>query len=464
MRDLSVQVDTHLRFDPHAYDGKDWETILGHLVLAGAVVDPDDENAEPITLLGMDSDGRLTMPRGFALKLKNGMASAGFNVVWDDRRVSQIPVPRSARLELRPYQRKALGRLMAAQQGIYEAPPGSGKTVTGSYLIDAVGQRSLVIVDKINIVTQWREEYEMVTGREAGQIGDGVRDERYVTMTTRQGLWAMREELDESEWWKQWGLVLLDECHGISSLTTRELIQRFPAFYRIGLSATPDRADYLTHVSRSIIGEIVCRTSYAELEKAGVLVMPRIVAVKTPFEYPWKARLNANSQWQSMLKALKEDSARNKLFAELAGKQRGHTCIVITDHKKHAYDLAGYAAAAGWPDDRILMLTGDQNDAERTRVKDEGAKGDCIIFSTIGQEALNIPRLSRLFLVFPTKQDYSIRQIAGRVMRTHETKVEAPIVFDFYDWKVGVLTKHFGQRRGAYDRQGFNVSILDPSA
>lgn len=457
MSDVVVRVDTHLRLNPHEIP----EEALGYLVTGLSVVDPDDPEAEPIIMVGMDSDGLLTLPRGFALKLRDGLAKMGTRVLWDDRRtITSIQRP-VLRMTLRDYQVKGFNRMLAAQQGIYEAPPGSGKTVTASCLIGTIGMRSLVIVDKINIATQWREEYEAVTGARAGLIGDDVFDEQWVTITTRQGLWAQREMLDAHDWWSRWALVLLDECHNISSPTTREIIQRFAAFYRLGLSATPDRRDYLQLVSRSMIGEIVCRTSDDELEAAGVLVKPRVIAVKTPFFFPWKKRLNAQTQWQQMLKLLKEDHARNTVFAKLIGAQRGHACLIHTEHKGHAKDLAGYAMAAGWPAEKVMLLTGEQSDVERSRVRELAGDGDCVIVSTIGQEALNIPRLDRFFLVFPTKQDYAVRQMVGRIMRTHDTKDSAPIVFDFWDARVFVLNNQFTARRGVYDRRGLKISILD---
>ena len=455
---LDVTVDSHLRVPVEDLS----ENVRALIVGALTVQDPDDPDAIPITLYSGDSDGNIVMPRGFALKLKNGLRKMGIGVHWIDRRTT-APIdaaPIEPHIEQREYQSKAIFRMGRVQQGIYEAPPGAGKTVTTCSFIAGLGQRTLVIVDKINIVTQWRDEWMNVTGQIAGQIGDGVLDfERNFVVTTRQSLWAYREQFDDQRWWDQWGCVVLDECHAISSPTTREIIQRFRAKYRFGLSATPDRDSWLTMVSRSVIGEIFCRTTDDELEQAGVLVKPRVIVVKTPFTFPWIRRKDPKIQWAAMVKALKTDNARNSKIAKLFAAQIGRACLVHTDQKMHAYELAGYAQAAGWPADAVLMLTGDQSDAERTAVRTRAAEGNCIIFSTIGQEAMNIPRLDRFFLVWPSKKDYAIKQMIGRIMRTHAEK-DAPILFDFWDSEVGVLKDQFFKRRGVYDRLGLRVDFV----
>lgn len=471
--DLIVTVDNYLRFDPTPLP----ERAILALTSALTVTNPDDPD-DSIILWGRDTHGRFTAPRGFALKLRKGLAQMGINVVWDDQRIS-IPTSTISLLPFvqeRDYQQKAVERMLRIQQGIYEAPPGSGKTISSASFIAAAGQRTIVLVDKVNIATQWRERIYDATGFEAGFIGDGSWEERDITVALRQTLWARRSELDapgdykNDGWWASWGALMLDECHAISAETVRALMQKFPARYRIGLSATPDRHDWMTMASRSIIGEIFCRTTDRELEEAGVLVKPRVVAVRTPFVFDWKTigrdrngktyRVDPKRQWQSMLKLLKFDKNRNNLFGRLAAEQRGHTCLVHTDHKGHAHELAAYALAHGWPNDRVLIMTGDQDDAARSEVRAKAEEGDVIILSTIGQEALDIPRLDRFFLVFPTKNDAAVKQMVGRLKRTHESKSEPPIVIDFYDHGCRILAQQFAARRGSYDRDELPLTIV----
>jgi superfamily II DNA or RNA helicase len=461
---VKVHISNYLRIWPGDLPIEVCDVLRDALTVAN----PDDPNEPPLVLWGNDAEGYLCIPRGFAIKLRKGLNRFGFEPVWEDHRTL---VPAQMQFEIKPitprtYQALAIKRMLSCEQGIYEAPPGAGKTIAAAFFISEVQQRTLIIVDKINIASQWQTRIHDALGFEAGIIGDGQWDERDITITTRQSLWINRDRLRAEGWFDSWGAVIIDECHAISAPTVRAVMNDFSAWYRIGLSATPDRHQWLTLVSRSIIGEIFCKTTDEELEQAGVLVRPRIVAVKTPFEWRWrykderKRRIDPKRQWTAMLKDLKVDSGRNRVFMKIVQGCRGHACLVHTDHKQHAVELAAYALAAGWPDEAVMMLTGAEDNAERQRVIARAAEGDCVILSTIGQEAMDIPRLSRFFLVFPTKNDAMVRQMVGRLKRTHETKTEAPIVYDFYDHHVAPLAQQFAARRGAYDRDKLPLTIV----
>lgn len=458
---IPITIDTHLRFDDSVLDEN------AHRLLRRAldVRNPDDPD-EAIVMLKRDAQRRLVVPRGFAYKLRKGLIALGHEVVWDDRRVKvpmQHGIDFSARdFEPRPYQQKAIERMLLCEQGIYEAPPGSGKTVSAGHFIASAGQRTIVVVDRINIADQWATRMREIFGANElslGVIGDGKWTEGDITIAIRNSLWTAREQLDAHGWWAQFGAVILDECHAISAPSVREIFQRFPAHYRIGLSATPDRHNWMTVASRGIIGEIFCRTHDHELEAAGVLVKPKVVVVRTPFDFRWNKQNNPKREWQKMVKALKFDRARNTVIAKFFAEARGHACIVHTDQKTHAHELAAYALAHGWPRDRVRMLTGDETAEQRQAVVRDADAGDILIISTIGQEALDIPRLDRFFLVWPTKNPTPVRQMVGRVKRTHVDKAP-PVVFDFYDHNVKVLRDQFSRRRGTYDRDGLELVII----
>lgn len=458
MKPVTVHISNYLRIWP----GDLPLHVCDVLKAALTVSDPDNQNEPPLVLWSEDASGYICIPRGFAIKLRKGLARFGFEPVWDDHRTK---VPTDVAFQIkditpRSYQAKAIERMVQCEQGIYEAPPGAGKTIAAAFFISEIQQRTLIIVDKINIASQWQSRIEGALGYPCGIIGDGSWDEADITICTRQSLWMKHEELRARGFFDQWGAVIIDECHAISAPTVRSVMNEFSAHYRIGLSATPDRHEWLTLVSRSIIGEIFCKTMDEELEAAGVLVRPEIIAVKTLFEWNWDRKRDPKVQWTKMLKDLKVDKYRNSLFRKLIGGCRGHACLVHTDHKQHAVELAAHALAAGWPDEAVMMLTGAEDNEERQRVIARASEGDCVILSTIGQEAMDIPRLSRFFLVFPTKNAAMVKQMVGRLKRTHETKTEPPVVFDFYDDKVSILKNQFQARRGAYDRDKLKLTIL----
>lgn len=456
MTQVTITVDTHLRFDDSVLD----ERAMRLLRSALDVRNPENPEEE-ILLAKRDWQRRLVLPRGFAYKLHRGLTQFGYDVVWDDQRV-QVPVDLpllQSWIEDRPYQTKAAGRMAYVEQGIYEGPTAAGKTIAGIMFISGVQQRAIIHVNRINIATQWQNRIRDALNYEAGIIGDGIWDERDITIAVIQTLWARRQQLTASGWWRNWGVMMLDECHAVSAPSVREIVQMYPAYFRIGLSATPDRHTWMQRASRGILGEIICRTTDDELEEAGVLVRPNIVAVRTPFQFRWNGQADYRREWQRLVKALKFDKGRNTVIAKIAAAQRGHACILHTDQTTHADELAGYIMAAGWPRDRVMMLTGREDRDQRERVIEMAAEGDCFIISTIGQEAMDIPRLDRFFLVWPTKNPTPVKQMVGRVKRTHAEK-DHPIVFDFWDHLVRKLSDQFAVRRGTYDRDKLPLTVL----
>lgn len=462
MKKIRVTVDSYLRLEDEVPND-----VL--LALGGALnfVNPENED-EAIGMMGTDSEGRVTFPRGFAVRLQTGMKHFGYEVEFIDNR-SYVPwdwefngyedVKMNPSFKLREYQTKAIGRMLHAQQGIYEAPTGSGKTISCASFIAQAQVKTLILVDKINLATQWQDRLRDALGIEAGIIGDGRWEEKDVTIAIRQTLWYRHATLDADGWWPRWGAVILDECHAISAETVRELIQRFPAYYRIGVSATPDRHDWLGHVSRSMIGEIICRTSEDDLLKAGVLVKPKIVAVKTPFTFDWSSMGNPQRKWQQLINELRDDHNRNRMICEVMKAVRGRAVLVHTEQVKHADILESYAYAAGWEEKNVFQFTGKQKDAERQEIMRRAADGNVLILSTIGKEALDIPRLDVVMVVWPTKNQTAITQLIGRAMRVHGKKLH-PVIYDFWDNKVGPLNTHFGSRRGVYERKRLELVVL----
>ncbi len=467
---MKITIDSVLRFDPEPLSEELIATIAQELWMFNPS-DPDEQ----IALARKDGrTGELVLPRGYALRLREILAHNGIEIEWIDRRVKVggiIPLPTDF-VEPRSYQQRAVERMTASEQGIYEAATASGKTISAALVCSRLQQRTIIVVDKINLATQWRERFEQALGVTPTIIGDGSWEESDITIATRQSLWTRREELDGPDfgWWANWGMLIVDECHAISAPSVRELFQRFPAHYRFGITATPDRHNWIMAASRGIIGEIVCRTTEEELQEAGVLLKPRVVVYRTPFQYRSNPGMSANMAWVNLTKALKTDPSRNAMISKIMAQDIGQTMLVQTDHTSHAQVLMDLAHGAGWQSDRILLLTGKQGSKERDRIRLMAEEGNVLIVSTIGKEALDIPRLNRYMIAFPTRNQTATKQMLGRVKRVHDTKDDAPVVYDVFDHRVPRLINMFRERRAVYEAERLEISfkgdtpLLSPQA
>jgi superfamily II DNA or RNA helicase len=81
------------------------------------------------------------------------------------------------------------------------------------------------------------------------------------------------------------GLLILDEAHHVAASTFHSVVDRCPARYRLGLTATPEREDGLTALLDLFLGAPLVTVTHDELVAAGVLTVPDIHSVETDFTY-----------------------------------------------------------------------------------------------------------------------------------------------------------------------------------
>lgn len=413
----------------------------------------------------------LCIPRGFRDPLTIGLEHHEIQIAWEDQRTSESILQFNPSFQLRPQQGPAAESIIAFEDGIYEAPAGSGKTVTGLEVVRRVRQRhNLIVVNQIDIATQWQlEAAQYVPGIATGIIGEGRWEEAQLTIATLQTLYSRLEELIARGFFDKWGLVCLDECHHQQARTFMEVINRFNSYYRFGLSATPDKTGIFA-MAQAVLGDIVHRTTRHELRDYGILARPRVEVVETGFQFDYwpthtstpfehcmkpgcklskKKRHFHRNNYQSLKKKLVEDENRNRLIAARVVREcytLKRRVLVDSSQKNHLRYIREQLIKLGASPNDIYWMTGDESDVERQRIKLEVPQKPCILMSTIAREAVNIPTLDSVHLTFPIKNPGAIRQIVGRVERQYDGKPE-PIINDYYDSEVGVLSNQFKSRR-----------------
>jgi superfamily II DNA or RNA helicase len=342
-------------------------------------------------------DHVLLMPRGFAAALNAGMAGLGHQVVWEDRR-SRCEAPEGyyQPFLLRDYQLAAAMALLASEQGVYESPAGSGKTITILGALAYANQCAVVIVDKANLLEQWRERASKYLGlsldlddpRSVGKIGEDVWEERPLTIALRQTFWSRLWELEATDWFKRRGAFVVDEVHHAAADTLGEIIRQAGTWLLLGASATPAKTETKGKIVYSLIGPIVARTTRQELYDRGVLVKPVVEAIYTGHDdvfWPaheterakgadgqmtWVCQIpncrkngtkhSHRDNYSTVLKNLVESPERARLIAQEVVSERGHVHLIPSSQLKHLDILKEACVEAGW-DGPIYMLRGEEN-------------------------------------------------------------------------------------------------------
>ncbi len=459
---LNIILDSHLRVPVDEFD-PEW---VEHLCERVSIRNEEKDAAIKEHIYGAKQlpdriclvnnvNGHIVMPRGYFSEFKERLDKYGIESrIQDNRKCIRTDFEYSPKVILRDYQEIAAKAIEENQQGIISIPPGRGKTVIALCAISSLQLKSLIIVDKSNIAKQWQDRAEEHLGLELGIIGDGQWEEKPVTVAMQQTLWSRLDELDESNWWEKWGFVVLDESHHVSADTFFETANRFPAQYRIGVSATKGKSPAKEELAKFAFGPIIYEDDDMGME-------PTIEVIDTPFDFDFRPTKKIKNKvirnnYHDLVAAIVKDRGRNTIIAENIVKNKSHANLVISSRLGHLDYLRDLCIEFGFPAEKCYMLTGKEQTEARMQIYDLADAGHCAVFSTIADEALDIPRIDRIHLAFPSKNDETIKQRIGRGARYHDDKSDF-IVYDYVD-KCEVIQNQFKHRlRKYYQPNKFKV-------
>ena len=150
--------------------------------------------------------------------------------------------------------------IKADQRGVVVLPTGTGKTHLANLAIQAAQRPTLIVTPTIDLMNQWYDELTLSFATEVGLLGGGYYDIKPLTVTTYDSAYMNMERLGN-----KFGLLVFDECHHLPGPTYGLAAVCSIAPFRLGLTATPERADNAHTQLDNLIGPIVYRREITEL-------------------------------------------------------------------------------------------------------------------------------------------------------------------------------------------------------
>ncbi|MDX6694672.1 MAG: hypothetical protein QOF02_2275 [Blastocatellia bacterium] len=180
----------------------------------------------------------------------------------DEARAYQdFDFPQKFAVEPRPYQEQAIAEWRrAGRAGVIILPTGAGKSLVAQMAIELTKRSTLIVVPTIDLMNQWYDLLLSSFQAEVGLIGGGYFETGALTVTTYASAFRFMERLGN-----QFGLLIFDECHHLPSSIYRYAAEMSLAPFRLGLTATPERADGADQMLEQLIGPIVYRREAQEL-------------------------------------------------------------------------------------------------------------------------------------------------------------------------------------------------------
>ncbi|HWE40010.1 MAG TPA: DEAD/DEAH box helicase family protein [Isosphaeraceae bacterium] len=177
------------------------------------------------------------------------------------RDYEKTPWPIRVTKEAFPHQKEGLEAWWAGGgRGVVVLPTGTGKTHLANLAIARAGRPALVVTPTIDLLNQWYDELTLCFGAEVGLLGGGYYEIKPLTVTTYDSAYMNMDRLGN-----KFGLIVFDECHHLPGPTYGLAATCAIAPYRLGLTATPERADNAHTQLDYLIGPIVYRREITQL-------------------------------------------------------------------------------------------------------------------------------------------------------------------------------------------------------
>jgi superfamily II DNA or RNA helicase len=148
----------------------------------------------------------------------------------------------------------------AGKRGVVVMPTGTGKTFAAFMCIEKIGRPTLIVTPKIDLMAQWATDLERSFGVPVGMVGAGVFEYKPLTVTTYDSAYIHLER-----WANKYGFVIFDECHHLPGAAFSEAANASLAPFRLGLTATPERADGGDQMFPQLIGPIAYRLDITDV-------------------------------------------------------------------------------------------------------------------------------------------------------------------------------------------------------
>ena len=374
----------------------------------------------------------------------------------------------------REEQTDAINALLTYSNGVLHATTAFGKTVTAAAIIARKKVNTLILVHSKALLTQWHErltefldidfketEEPKKRGRKKVFSPIGCLDSAGNSLHGIIDIALIQSCLDENgvkPFVQDYGMVIVDECHHVSSITFENVLKNIKAHTVYGLTATPIRKDGQQPIIFMQCGPIrFSADAKSQITKQSFdrYLIPRFTSYRSITE----DRQTITAMYQS----LSEDTVRNNLIVNDICKvvDSGRTPIILTNRTSHVTLLAEKLKTTI---PNVITLTGSDTTKDKRealqRLQTISPSEPLVIVATgkyVG-EGFDYPRLDTLFLALPISWKGLVAQYAGRLHRENEGKKDVRI-YDYIDIHEPVCDSMYRKRLKGYASIGYKTII-----
>lgn len=311
---------------------------------------------------------------------------------------------------------------------------GYGKTITSINIALSIKLPVLVIISRLVLFEQWKESIQ--------KFCPEARVKKLYPKTKFEEadfyiMNAINVAKKGHDFFKNIGLVIVDEIHLIATKKLSESLLYVNPRYLIGLSATPTRPDGMDSLLHAYFGNNII---YRKLNRKHI-----VYKIETGICPQIKQNFSGNLDWNNVLNSLSNNSKRNDIIMKIIFKYPERNFLILCKRVSHVKELMERCERANID---CISLVGMQKylNTESKVLIATCQKAGC---------GFDAPYLDSL-IIAADLQEYFI-QYLGRVFRTQDG---IPYIFDLVD-NFGVLRKHYAKREEVYKNHGGIIKKLN---
>ena len=418
------------------------------------------------------TDDYLAMPRGCEDAILSFLNENGvkYNIV--DETNHGTPISVSFQGKEREEQLAAINALLMHSNGVLHATTAFGKTVTAAAIIARKKVSTLILVHSKALLAQWLErltEFLSIDyveppvpkkrGRHKKFSPIGCLDSTGNSLHGIVDIALIQSCLDGDSvkpFVGNYGMVIVDECHHVSSITFENVLKSIKAHTVYGLTATPIRKD-----GHQPIIFMQCGPIRFSADAKSQIVKQSFERYLIPRFTSYRSITDDKQSITTLYQLLSEDEMRNTLIVEDVCKvvEAGRTPIILTNRTAHVTMLAEKLRDKV---KNVVTLTGTGNAKEKLETLQhlyEISREEPLAIVATGKyvgEGFDYPRLDTLFLALPISWKGLVAQYAGRLHRENEGKKDVRI-YDYIDIHEPVCDNMYRKRLKGYASIGYKI-------
>ncbi|RYZ60454.1 MAG: DEAD/DEAH box helicase [Proteobacteria bacterium] len=360
-----------------------------------------------------------------------------------------LPVDLKQTIVPRDHQDKALSAWNAkSSRGVVCLPTGAGKTILAVMAIAKTKRPTLVVVPTIDLLLQWQTVLQKYFDTPIGLLGGGWKSLEAISVATYDTASLMVEMIGN-----KFGLMIFDECHHLPANQYQLVAKASIAPFRLGLSATVERADGREELLYEIVGDLCYEGQIREMV-ANVLSPYDVVSIEVPLTDEEKTRYQlARGIYTKFLRSAGVDFSSPdgwKNFMRKAAIMPGGKAAMDAYREQKSLAQSGegkirelWRILQAHPGERIIVFTNDNATAyhigkqyvlpvlthltkpkERKKMLEYFRSGaiDVLVTSKVLNEGVDVPEASIGVVISGSGAVREHVQRLGRILRHQEGK------------------------------------------